>query len=341
MTPTMSTEIPSFSLLRASKVEDQDCHERERGHIKPYILIYLLWISQPLLLWSLGICEWQSFNSLPLSSVVIRYLFFIAGVHVVLIGPIAYFVYPDLKKISIKVIRQLALFIFLLPPILSFGYFVARVSHSGALYDLVFPTCTIILISVLLFEETKNIFLLSVGLSTSLYLQWFGMSDILGPFKTYAHLVPKSDLFYWIKTALMITTLGFTIWKTQNPEKKRAKASQNNQTVTFIVWMFLGAGLYFVLPFVIARYETDTKLSLSLVDFLFCILPILILGELNSKIVKTKIWIGFKALVVALFVGRAMTLGLFAEATVGAMSWAAYDVIAAVIILVSAKKPLL
>jgi hypothetical protein len=119
----------------------------------------------------------------------------------------------NLKKIKIKVFRELALFAFLAPPILSMGYFFGNMNNPVAIYDLVFSTGMLILVSVLVFEATQSLTVLSTGLSTSLFLQWFGCGDILGPFRTMVQMIPTQDLFYQVKTASILIALILTIWK--------------------------------------------------------------------------------------------------------------------------------
>jgi hypothetical protein len=185
----------------------------ERWVIPKLAFVYLIWVFQPLILWSLRLCEFQNSYSLSFLSLFIRYFFFLAGLHVVLIGPIIYFAYPELKKIKIKVFRELALFAFLAPPILSMGYFFGNMNNPGAVYDLVFSTGMLILVSVLVFEATQSLTVLSTGLSTSLFLQWFGCGDILGPFRTMLQMIPTQDLFYQVKTALILIAFILTVWK--------------------------------------------------------------------------------------------------------------------------------
>ncbi len=306
-----------------------------KGWILQFAIFYLFWVAQPLILWSLGACEFQKGQILSLLSVFIRFLFFGAGLHVVLIGPLIYFAYPDLKKIETKVLRELALFVVLALPILSFGYFISQINHVGDFYELLFPTVSLILISVLLFETTQSLTLLSLGLSTSLYLQWFGSSDILGPFKTAYQMVPSSDLFYWAKSSWIVLVLGWAIWKTDRLDKGAVQERNKNRIVTFLVWMFVGSLLYFGLPWIVSYYEKEAHLSLSVFDFLFCSIPIVALVELNPRIATSKLGQGFKIVLGILFLLRALFLVLSQEATLVFMSWAAYDFISVVLLALS------
>lgn len=310
--------------------------ELREGLVVPRLaLVYLIWILQPLVLWSLGACEFQDTHSLTLFSLLLRYFFFLAGLHVVLLGPVIYFAYPELKKIKIKVLREMALFAFLAPPLLSLGYFVGNVNHSGAFFDLVFTTSSLILVSILVYETTQNLTLLSLGLSTSLYLQWFGVGDILGPFKTTIQMVPTGDLFYWAKTSLIVLGLTLTLWKTESLSEDSVQTRKKNSVLSLVLWMFWGGALYFGLPWVLSQYEIGPTLTLVPLDFLFCLIAIVISGESLVSMAKTKIWMGIKVVVASLFMYRAMSEGFTQPATLWTMSWAAYDVVAATLIALS------
>ncbi|MFM8315696.1 MAG: hypothetical protein ACKOA8_15555, partial [Deltaproteobacteria bacterium] len=195
------------SFFDASLIEEdefEDSPSKKPGYL------YLLWILQPIILWGMGVCEIQSGLAISPVSFLIRYFFLSAGLHVVLIGPIIFFAYPELKKIQTPVLRKLALFAFLAPPLLSLGYFLGQIQHSGSFFEWFALTAALIIMGIQTFERTQSLALFSFGLSTALYLQWFGLSDILGPYKTWYTLVPKNDLFYWGRTLLTVLCLSLS-----------------------------------------------------------------------------------------------------------------------------------
>lgn len=326
-----------MNITKKQTFDDLNCEDdlHEGLRVPRTALVYLIWIFQPLVLWSLGACDFQDTHSLTVLSLLLRYFFFLAGLHVVLIGPVIYFAYPELKKIKIKVLRAMALFAFLAPPLLSLGYFIGNVNHSGAVFDLIFSTSSLILVSILLFETTQNLSLLSLGLSTCLYLQWFCVGDILGPFKTTIQMVPTGDVFYWAKTSLIVLGLTLTLWRTESSSEDSVQARKKNRVFSLVLWMFLGGALYFGLPWVLSQYEIGAKLTLSYLDFLFCLIAIVIVGDSLIRGAQTRIWMGIKICVAALFMYRAMSEGFTQPATLWTMSWVAYDVVAATLIALS------
>jgi len=294
--------------------------------------LYLFWILQPLMLWGMGALEFQRAVPQSLFSLILRFFFFGAGLHVVLIGPLIYFAYPDIKKIKVRTLRELALFGFLALPILSFGYFVSQVNHAGALFDLIFPTLTIIFIAVHLFERTQSLSWLSVGLSLSLYLQWFVVSDILGPFKTPYQMIPTSDLFYWARTLLIVSALGLALWKSSRKQVVIPKYALVNQMTPLILWMFVGGFLYFVLPWALSSFEKESTLSLNITDFLFCLIPVWVLFELRPSFSRSRLGKGVQWGIAILFLAKAMTTMALEPATFFNMSWTAFYLIAVVVI---------
>lgn len=292
--------------------------------------LYLFWLFQPLILWSVGALEFQKATTQSLFSILLRYFFFGAGLHVVLIGPLIYFAYPDIKKIKVRSLRELSLFGFLALPILSFGYFVSQVNHAGALFDLIFPTLAIIFIAVHLFERTQSLTWLSLGLSTSLYVQWFVVSDILGPFKTPYQMIPTSDLFYWARTLLIVSALGLALWKSSRKEVVIPKYAVVNQMAPMILWMFVGVLLYFALPWALSSYEKDTTLSLNVTDFLFCLIPLWVLFELRPSLSLSRVGKSIQWGIAMLFLAKAVTTMALEPATFFNMSWTAFYLITVV-----------
>ncbi len=301
-------------------------------------LLFILWIVEPLFLWALGTCEIQVARPVTLISLGVRYLFFTAGLHVLLVGPLIYFAYPDLKRIKVTVLRQWVLFLFLALPLLSMGYFLGNFKHSGAFFEWVFPCSVLLIISVVVFEKTQKLSLLTWGLSTGVFAQWFVMADILGPFPTYWQIIPKNDSFYWLKNAMAIVLLTLALTRVRTQRKVDLNSGLASRVMTLTLWMFLGLGIYCCLPPLLGYFEKGITLHLSWLDFAFCLFPPLILGEVQSRWQTSKIWNGFKFFVALVFALRASMMVLNESASAWAMSWVAYDSIAAILIVLSIEK---
>lgn len=307
------------------------------------VLFHLLWLIQPLILWGLGTCQFQRGNPITLDSLGVRFCFWVAGVYVLLIGPIIHFAYPDIKKIRIKALRELALFGFLALPLLSFGYYVSHVTHTGALFDLIFPTLSLVLVSVHLFEANQNLSLLVIGLSTNLYLQWFFLSDILGPFDTAYRMIPTSDFFYWAKICGIVLAVGMALGATQRQGRRLSeKESVRHRVVTLMTWMFVGVVLYFAIPWVVSFYERDARLTFSIFDFLFCLIPFYLLLEVKPTFSRTRLGMWFRRGLAILFLARAISIICIEQATFVNISWVAFDLLTVFLLglrLDSVNKP--
>lgn len=297
-------------------------------HFRSSSLLYLFWILQPLILWAMGACQIQLAGSRGWDSHLVRFFVWAAALHVILIGPLTQFAYPELKKIKNRYLGILLFFVLVALPLLSFGNYVSHVTHAGALFDLVVPTLILVFLAVYFFDANENVAVLSLGLSSALYFQWFIISDILGPFKTTYQLVPKSDLFYWVRTCLMVFTIALVLWKNGRKVVVTSKDKAKDEIVPLILWMFVGGILYFGLPWVLSVFEKDTILLLNVTHFSFCLIPVWIL--LETKNVK-----GLQWAIAMLFAVKALGTMVLQPATFFNMSWTAFDLVTCVVMVVS------
>lgn len=166
----------------------------------------------PTLICSLiGQVQWQQSQVFQPVSLILRYSFFMAVLFTVLVGPIAYFAYPELKKIKYSAVRVIFLILFLSPPLLSYGYFIGQFKLQGQVEELFWSVMPGVVILSILFERTKNLWLLSFGIGSLCFFNFYLVGDILGPFPVLFHTIPKSEVCYLIKKGMSLLALGLVL----------------------------------------------------------------------------------------------------------------------------------
>ncbi len=190
----------------------------------------------------LGLCSF-GVNPFTWGSAFKAFLFiglFLIGVEGILARPISQWIYPQLKPGSCRILRIYLIALLVVPPLLSFSYFVGGIRELMDFHDIFICVVPAVFIGSILFDVYRRHWLFSAFLGTATAIPIFIINDVLSGFEVPINYFSSSGSFYLWRTALPILAVWSVVLFYRNPFKDVVTAD----TFRNFCFGFLGLSIY-------------------------------------------------------------------------------------------------